>query len=433
MKIIWVIFVLVMLVRGAGAESLSLNGAFEKALMNDGRLLGTKSLLEASKEGSRQARSRLFPTLNLLGRTGLRQYAPRYADDIRDETTSSFSANLVQPIYHPEYMAELEKAELASGVTELKYTKEKSRLAKEVAEAYFEVGRTQQNMDLRQASLEAHEVKYAQIERTHSFGLSSKVDLLQAKVNLDEARVELIREKQHLDMSRIHLSRLTGEDVKILPSLKVDPWSIESLFNFDRAQWKGRLGNNVDLRLADQSLKVAREDSKTRKYGHYPKIDMELSYTHNDSTDININRRDSRADVELKIPIFQGWYVDSRVREGRHLVEAANQEAVYSRRVADLQFEEVWERYVAAFENVKVLRDAVKSADLYVVSIEKSYAKGLKSLFDLYDAKAKRLKVQKALADNMFDIAVTYVGLLEITGDLTSERYVELDELLLNQ
>lgn len=416
--------------QGAIADSLALSEAYAKALMNEGRVRSYDYQAQSSKEANNQARAKLFPSLSASAKTGRREYEPQYADESRNETTSTYSASLVQPLYHPEYVSAWDRSELISEVSELQYTKEKFRLGKEVAEAYFEVRRSQKNVELSQSYLEANEAKYKQIQRTHSFGLSSKVDLLEAKVNFDQARVAMLRETKHLDVSLIYLSRIIGEQVKSLPASKIDPWRVERFFKYDYEYWRERLANNMDLLIAEQNVNVARKDLKTRGYGHYPKIDAKLSYTENDSTDIYTYRYDTRADVEVNIPIFQGWYVDSRIKEGKLLLQAANQEAAHYRRISGLLFEEEWEKYMGAYESVKVLREAVQSAELYMLSIERSYAKGLKSLFDYYEAKAKLFQVKRDLVNTMFDIAISYTGILEITGELTIERYEELEVML---
>lgn len=54
----------------------------------------------------------------------------------------------------------------------------------------------------------------------------------------------------------------------------------------------------------------------------------------------------------------------------------------------------------------------------------------MKSLFDYYDAKAKLFEVQRDLVNAMFDVAIAYTGLLEVAGELSIERYEELDAML---
>lgn len=412
------------------ADSLRLSEAYTKALLNEGRVKGYGYRVEASKEVIIQGKSKLYPSVNASIKTGWRDYDPRYANEAREETKSDYSVNLAQALYHPEYISELEKSKLLYEVSELKYTKEKFLLGKEVAIAYFEVKRSQENVDLSISYVEANKVKYKQIERTLSFGLSSKVDLLEAKVNLDTARIDVIREKKHLEVSRISLSRIIGEDVTSLSKSNVNPWNIENVFKYDYSYWKEHLSNNVDFLLSKENVNIAKKDLQTRKYGHYPKVDVKLSYIETDSTDLYSYRSDARADLEINIPLFQGGYVESRIKEAKLLIQAANQEVGYNSRIKDLIFEEEWEKYSAAFESVKVLRESVESSELYMLYIEKSYAKGLKSLFDYYDAKAKLFQVKRDLVDAMFDIAIAYTGLLEVTGELSIDSFKKLDLML---
>ena len=96
-------------------------------------------------------------------------------------------------------------------------------------------------------------------------------------------------------------------------------------------------------------------------------------------------------------------------------------------------FEETWEQFLASKEHATVLREAVESAELYMHSIEKSHQKGLKSLFDLYDAKTRLFKVRHNLLDTLYEVVIAYINLLDVTGELTLDRIVQLDALFFKE
>ena len=422
-----------MLLLIAPLSALTLSEAYEKALSNEGRVQTYRYKLKASEEAENQAASRLYPAISASARSGGRRYAPRYVDEVRNELTSSFSATLVQPLYHPEYLSEWDSAEFRSQVDGLQYEKEKSALGREVAKAYFEVKRTQAGVALSRSYLQANEAKYEQIEKTFSFGMSSKVDLLEAKVNLDDARIQQLRDRKHLEVAHIYLARLINEEVTALPDEELDALEIESLGRDGYEAWKTRVKNNIDLRLAAYDKSIADLTLQDARYGHYPKVDVRLFFSKTDSTDIYTYRDDTRAEIEVNIPIFQGGYVQSRIKEAQWRCLAADQEIAQYRRIADLMFEETWEQFLASKEHATVLREAVESAELYMHSIEKSHQKGLKSLFDLYDAKTRLFKVRHNLLDTLYEVVIAYINLLDVTGELTLDRIVQLDALFFKE
>ena len=105
MRFFFNFLILVGFVEFLNAEDLTLGEAYAKALQNEGRVKGSAYQVQASKEVNIQAKSKLFPTLNASANIGWRKYDPRYANEPREETSNEYSANLVHPLYHPEYLS----------------------------------------------------------------------------------------------------------------------------------------------------------------------------------------------------------------------------------------------------------------------------------------------------------------------------------------
>ena len=82
-------------------------------------------------------------------------------------------------------------------------------------------------------------------------------------------------------------------------------------------------------------------------------------------------------------------------------------------------------------ENISLYREAIKSSQLYLHAVNKGYEKGLKDLIDVEDARTKLFETKFKLIDAIYLYIKSYTSLLNTFGLLSSDKLVELDEVLL--
>jgi outer membrane protein len=404
------------------SDELSLSGAFEEALKHEGRIRSVEYQTKAANEQVDQAFAHLLPKISASVQAGWRKYDPRYDPNNREETSLYYTASLVQPIYRPEVMATWDKAKLAYTEQKLVLRQEKQSLAKEVAKAYFDLLQSQKQLQLSLSYRDAMDEKWKQVSKAYEYRMSSKVDYLEAKVNFDQSKADVVTQQKHLHVAVLTLSRLVGQRVEALQPLLEGDWQLDTIDSGKYDRWHALINQNLDIQRAHVRVQTAKKDLKLRKYGHYPTVDAKLSYTGSASDDSTTYVYDNRAEVDVTIPLYEGGYVSSRVQEGKYLLQSSREEVAYYQRKAETSFEEQWGNYLSSYESVMVLRESIKSSQLYVASVAASQKRGLKTLYELYDAESKLLQVRQDLVKALYDLATAYIELLDVTGNLTFEQ-----------
>lgn len=412
--------IIVFSVIGNASELMSLQEAYSLALQYEPKLKSAYFKTEANGESIEQVRSRLFPQISSTVSAGRYEYEYQSSDKATKENYTDYSISAVQPLYRPEYWLGLDQAKTKyqSALEQLKAQKQQVGL--DVAKAYFSVLHSEKSIELAKAQKLYYEQKYKQLEEMLKIGLTNKIDLLETKIARDKARSQLAIEQKRGGVAKLRLENMIGTHVNSL-----HPFDFEmidaSRWKIDKKEFIDKLVKNPLYKSAQLNVQIARDEIEIRNYEHYPKIDLSLTRKETNSADLVTHKYDNQAIVRMNIPIYSGGYVQSRVKEGNYLLDAAQQERDYYQFEAKSKLEEAWEESQYSIENYNNLKDSEKSAQLFVESVEKAYAAGLKSIVDVLEAKAKLYEIKRDLIDAGYQLVNNRLLLLDVTGELDAE------------
>lgn len=412
-----------------GAEPLKLSDAYQLALKNEPKLRASAFRSEATEEGITQSKARLYPQVQGSLSYGGYKYDAQYLRQPVDENYKSYSISASQGLFHPEIWRGIDQAKAKNKGAGYEYQANAQQLGLDLAKAYFNFLRTKRNVDLYASQKEYYEGKYRQLEKMLSMGLTNRIDLLESKVHRDKAIAEWLGEQKRFQVARVKLENMVGASVEELPDYDFGMITPEDI-SMDRNEWESKLANNPSLKSSLASQEVAQHELAIREYLHLPTVDLSLSRKKTYTQDTVAHTYDTQAIVQMNIPIFQGGYTQSKVREGVLLLNAANQEFDYAQKMTRSKFEELWAERQYSVESLRTLKESEKSAELYVQFVEKGYNAGLKSLVDLLEAKAKYYEVERDLIDAGYQLVNNELGLLDVVGELTFENIVSYEKIL---
>jgi outer membrane protein len=134
----------------------------------------------------------------------------------------------------------------------------------------------------------------------------------------------------------------------------------------------------------------------------------------------------------MVIPIYEGGETQSRVRESLLLAQSAQKELDAVEQKNSLRFEELWADHELNAQSLSQSLETEKSAQLYVESMEKAYAVGLKSVVDVLDAKAKLYKIKRDSLDAGYHLVDNYLGVLDVSGELNSDNIAIIEKMMIS-
>lgn len=416
---------------GWGDELLTLSRAYDLALQNEPKLGSLALKTESAKEYIEQSRARLYPQVQ--GNLSWGRYEYEYVASTHlpvKETFSSYSVSATQPLFHPELWRGIDGSKAREAAARYQYLAESQTLGLDVAKAYFNLIRTQRNVELLTSQKEYYESKFRQLQEMLKSGLTNRIDLLESKIRRDKAVSEWLTEQKRVRVATMRLEHLVNTKVESLPAYDFSAIDAAALFS-ERSVWEEKLSSNPSLKAAVAGEEMALHEAAAREYDHYPKLDLSVNRKETYTQDTLAHRYDNQAILQLSVPIYQGGYTQSKVRETRLLAEAASKERDYTEQETTMRFEELWADHELNLESLSVLRDSEKSAVLFLDSVEKAHKAGLKSIVDVLEAKAKVFEIKRDAVDAEYKLVDNYLGMLDVVGELNSDKIAMLEKMIL--
>ncbi|MEA3383708.1 MAG: TolC family protein [Campylobacterota bacterium] len=433
-KILFIFLNVSLLFGYLNAELLTISKAYELALQNSSMMKSSNYQLQANKKSVEQVKAELYPQINgsiTHKKTDFEINKEAFALDKKySETSTDFMVSLSQSIYNPQTYARLNVEKTRVKLYELSSQIEKQELAKAVLKAYLDVLKSKNKISLLDSYMRYGQYKLESIEKKFNINLANKMDFLQAKVEFNSSKLELSKEKSLYKVYKLKLSNLIGlKDIE-LPSLDASKLSntvVQNIYSKvnDRSDFK----TNLEVQQALFAVEISKYDIKNSKSGHYPKLNFDAIYTKYDSDDETTDYENTKKMMlSLKIPIYQGGYVNSKVEASKLNLKAASEDLIQIQDEIQSRYDELMALFGTSVESVNLYKETLESTKLYLDSVELGYQNGLKSVVDLYDAKNKVFEVEYKYIENMYGMMDSYIGLLMVTNNF--EELKLLDQIL---
>ncbi len=422
----------------------SLPYLFERALQYDAQLSRQRYEFEASQQELPMARARLLPQVSASGGYlwqdstniqtdpegfGLSQPAQRPGRF--DE--NYWRLNLQQPLFSLERWRSVERANAQVSAAELDLALAERNLALTVSEAFINAYLASRTLGLLEAQQEALELQVRQASRAFDLGVGNRINLLEAQSRFDQAIADAMLAENELSDALGELERLTG----ILPAFGSSAlgnlragqvqqeWSDEHL-------WLGRVGNNLDVLRALAERQIIESDTRVRRGGYFPEVNLNLSYSDRDSDDQLRTSEDYSASVEVNVPLYRGGHTTASVRQGELRTQASQQAVDHA---ANLAAQEVRQRLRSLNGNVRrlaALEQAIASSELFLQAAERGEQLGLRDLVDVLDARATLYDQRIQYVNTIGRFMIDRLALKSAVGDLGSDDLAEVMSLLVS-
>lgn len=411
------------------SSSLSIEESYSKALNYEPSIKSYFYQTLVKKEGITQSQAALHPQLDLQINGVVRNYKTNVRESKRREEYYQAMLSSRLALYQPENYNAIDQARLKLKHSQLALNEIKQTLAVDVVDAYMAILRAKNALVVAKSYEEANKIRYEQIDKMYKKRLANKMDLFESKVTYERSKVKVNTEKHNLFLANFKFKNLLGVEkfeIKDVDFEKVDINLMQE--SFAKADLE-----NLNFQLRKTQVKIDLADKQVQKtlYGHYPKVDLTASYSKYDTSTIYSDYKDeARVMLSFKLPLYQGGYTKSKVAESRYMRSAVDKDYKVVQKEISIKYEEMLIGLQNSKESIFLYKEAINSSKIYLETIEKGYARGLKNLIDLEDAKAKLYETKFNLIDSVYNYIKSYVGLLSLSGKLEQHRVANLDTIL---
>jgi outer membrane protein len=411
----------------AAAEDLM--QVYREAQQSDPSLAAARANWTATQERAPQARSALLPNVSAGATANLNDGRTDFSGGNIPVTANSYSnAGLTisasQPLYRKQNQVAFDQAKRIVEQADFTLAASQQELILRVAVAYFDVLLAEVNIELAEAQKAAVSEQLAQAKRNFEVGVATITDTNEAQARFDTIVAQEIAARNDLDNRRTVLrtiiGRMPGQLKKLGPAFEpelpnpnvLDTW-------LERA-----IAENLNVRIAGYNVDVATLEIERARAGHLPTLDLVagagLTWGSGSlASDFNFNSRDARIGVAVNVPLYQGGFVESRVREAIALQESARQSLEVARRNAISNAQIGFTGVNSAAASVTAFKQALRSAETALASNKLGQEVGVRTNLDVLNVTQSVFQTRRDLADAYFKYLIAVLRLKAASGTLS--------------
>jgi outer membrane protein len=291
------------------------------------------------------------------------------------------------------------------------------------------------NIELVQAQKAAVSEQLAQAKRNFEVGVATITDTNEAQAKYDQIVASEISTQNDYDNKvaalRAIINRVPGNLAKLAQNFDpTPPEPANAQFWNDLA-----LRSNTSVEVAQSTLDIATLEIDHQRAGHLPTLDLVASYGGqwgNGSTNVGgeYNVKSTSVGLQLTIPIYQGGYVNSKVREAYALQDNARAQLESARRTALYNSQTGYSGLTSAVASIKAVAQAVKSAEVAYESNKLGQEVGVRTNLDVLNTLQNVYTARRDLASAYFNYLVGILRLKGAVGTLNDQDVEDLNRRL---
>lgn len=310
---------------------LTMADAINLALEKNSELKIAKMEVEKSEQKLREARSGLFPKLDLSG-----QYQ-RYIDKpviflppgsplgrtlvIGSDNSYLGAAQLSMPLFALPLYEGIGLASDALDIAEQNYISVKNKIVGDVKKSFLAVILTRETKDVMQQSLKNAEDNFENIKRLNSAGTLSDYDVLRAEVQVENLKPVVLQMENNYKLSlealKVAIGLDANQNIDVVGEMEFDesykiPTEAEVIEEL--------IQNNPTLAILEKQVKLNDRNVSLEQAAYFPSLAGFGNYQYqtqaNDFKFSDYNWvKTFVLGLQLQIPIFNGFKTQSRVNQ----------------------------------------------------------------------------------------------------------------------
>ncbi len=425
----------------APAAAEDLLQIYREAQASDPTIASAKASWQATQEAVPQARAGLLPSASATGSATENQYDATIKTDPKTDVSRRYAqysaiVSAAQPLFRYQNLVVYDQAKQQVSQADNTLAAAQQDLILRVAQAYFDVLLAQFNIELNESQLAAVSEQLAQAKRNFEVGVATITDTNEAQAKYDSIVAQEIATRNDYDNKVTALRAIIGRPPRELK--KLGPGFEPTLPEPNQVDWwvDRALKDNQNVQAFEKSYEIAKLEVDKQRAGHYPTVDLVGSYNvanyGGGSINLGVSNYSSigTIGVQVAVPIYQGGFVDSRVRQAIALQDKARQDLETARRVALFLAQTGFTGVTSAVASIKANEQAVASAEVALQSNKLGQEVGIRTNLDVLNVQQNVFSARRDLAQAYFNYLIGVLKLKAAVGTLSDQDVEDINRRL---
>lgn len=419
--------------------TLTLDQCLDLALKQNPSILKAKQEIRRTYGVVIEARSAVIPQLTASGQYsqidpealdkfpfGSIPITPKIPDEF-DNQKQPWQAQieLSQLVYSGGKVgASIRSARLSDQIAELGFRATVADTVLDVRKAFYQILLDKAQTTVREQSVKLLEQQLEDARHRFDAGDVPRFDVLQAEVELANARPPLIRAQNDLRLSREALVKLLAIDV---PGQRTDftPITFAGELTYEHRAWDLSTAltkaqeQRPELQQAEKQVSVARENIDVASSGYKPQLSVFGNYGIHDESfdnDVGDTRLGWTVGASASWSIFDGMLTHGKVIEARAQYEQADLDYADTRRRIELEVRQAYSDYLQALELLEAQKKTVEEAEESLRLAEARFRAGSGTQLDVLSAQTALTEARSNEIQALYDYNVATATLERVTG-----------------
>ena len=308
---------------------------------------------------------------------------------------------------------------------DLELKKQIENTVEQVIKNYYDLVQQKDRLNSLRGALKLSEERYKIVKSQYGFGSLSKLDLLNARVDLNSDSSAVLLQEVTLLTAKTTLNQLLARQSDLTFDTP-DTIIVRDDLSLGSIQ-EGAKNANTDLMIAARSLHLARLDIHSVITERLPTVDFNAGYNINQSQSQSgfVNKNDTRGltyGLTLNYPLFDGFNVNRRQQNAQLSWRNSQIEYDKVKSQIDADVTRAFQRYQNFLMQNKLEQQNTQAALEHQNIAFARYKVGTLTAIEWREAQLKYLDAVNRLIAAQYQAKLAETDLLKISGQLVRER-----------
>ncbi|MBS1572708.1 MAG: TolC family protein, partial [Bacteroidetes bacterium] len=332
------------------------------------------------------------------------------------------SANFSLPLYAGgKINYGIQSSELLMEASKLANEEDKSAIAYNIAQAYNNIYKAQQIIQILQENLKAANERDKTFLNLENNGVIARNDRLKANLQTSDIELKLLEAKNNFDLANINMDLLLGLPENTI--INLDSQYISETLNQNTAQFyiNQAIENRKTLQANEIQKKAATIGLKAAKADNLPQIALTAGYIAADVPKILTLYNAANIGIGVQYNLSNIWKKNTTELNSEIQIAkiTTNQEALLDQ--IKLEVYRDYNNYILAENRIEVLEKTVIQANENFRITNNKYKNGLETITNLLEADASQIAANINLQNAKADAVLAYKKLEQSTGTIISK------------
>jgi len=436
MNFIFSILILSVFISAAVAQGYDLAECIGIALDNKQTLYSAELEVQSAEKGVTGSYSGLLPSVNLSTSSGRTQYPEQETisldfennklDTSVSRSTSSMSTGLSinQTLYDGgRSFNTVRQARTNLDIARLNQRQTRIQVIQNVASSYYGLLQAQQLLDVAEKNLNLSEQQVDLVQKQFDVGAVRKTDLLKADVARGQAKVDVLNRKTALDNARRQLFNDMGmQDFGQSISAVADEWTdVQVPSSADALELLKT--KNPSLLIQQSRISLGVLQVKMAKGVRLPSLGASMSYSANgENSDALMEAvKDDwivGMNLSLSVPLYSGSRLSTNQQQAKLSQQKSENDYITYLNDLRVQVELLRKSLENYSEIIPINQSVVVSAEEDLKLVQARYSLGSATILEVLDAQVSLIRSNSNLINTVHDARIREKNLKAILGTL---------------